>query len=535
MSNQSSYSYPALERIWANAVRLTRALYPNLQDEVEGLEYLIDDINDELEYFGDMKYIGPYSAIVYKDNSKVYARDTEGDIIAVGESDTDDRRVIQNAIDTLDIGETLVIKKGTYILDGKLLLKPINFIGEGKGDGTGTTLKLADGVNDDIIEMYSGGHLGWKYYYRGGKMAHLRINGNKDAQTAGNGIVLAWTQHYKIEDIYIEYVYDYAIKLIRCMWDHIEDTWMYQCGNGIKIGEYDSDGKYNNGNPGDLNTNMTLLEDAHALNCNYGMHVESGNSNTFISCDTSTCSIGMYICGVTGVQRVWRVNLISHWFEGNNIGIKMTDAGSAEGTRYVVFLACEFGNNTTDRDMGTDGHWIELDKSFLNTGKWDGIATLYKLTVRNVGEGGIYSSGICIPIRDVIRMIPDSPSTGDFGSSVGYLWCQSGPNILTEWDGNNRRYIQALTPISISSDYNAKQGDTIIADASSSSITVTLPDPSNTRRHIIVKKVDSSGNAITINPYNTETIDGSSSYTLTSQYQYVILTTDGSDWYIISD
>ena len=38
MSNQSSYSYPVLESIWANEVRLTRATYSNLQDEIEYLE-----------------------------------------------------------------------------------------------------------------------------------------------------------------------------------------------------------------------------------------------------------------------------------------------------------------------------------------------------------------------------------------------------------------------------------------------------------------------------------------------------------------
>ena len=486
------------------------------------------------EYDESTHIKGPYSAIVYKDGSSIYAEDANGTTIAEGEAGVDDASVIQSAIDALDDGETLLIKAGTYILNSKIILKPIYFIGEGVGDGHGTILELADNVNDDIIEMYSGGHTGWRYYYRFGKIAHLKIKGNKDAQTAGNGIVLAWTTHHKIEDVHIDYVYGYAIKALRCIWNHIEDCKIYRCGNGIKVGEYDTDGKYNNGTSGDLRSNMNLFESIHVMNCDYGIHIESGDSNNFITCDTSECDIGVYICGVNGVQRVWKVNLISHWFESNNIGVKMIDMGSSEGTRYVFFLACEFGNNTTNRDMGTDGHWMEITSSFINTGKWDGLATFWKLYVRNITEGGIYSTGSNIPFWSPVRIIPASPNTGDFGSRAGFLWCQSGPNILTEWDGYKKRYIQASTPVNISSDYDAKQGDFILADAASASITITLPDPSNTRRNITIKKIDSSANAVTINPYDTETIDGDSSYSLSSQYQFITLTSDGSNWYIIA-
>ena len=478
---------------------------------------------------------GSYSAIVYKDDTGVYAKDASGNIIAQGTADVDDATVIQSAIDALDYGETLLLKAATYILDRKLTLKPINFIGEGIGHGHGTILKLADNVNDDVIEMYSGGHAGWKSYYRFGKIANLRIHGNRDAQTAGNGIVLAWVEHHKIENVRVDYVYGYGIKVVRGLWNHIEDCRIYECGSGIKIGEYDSTGKYNNGNPYDLLANMTLLENVHVMNCDdYGIHIESGNSNTFINCDTSQCGTGAYICGVSGVQRIWRVIFISHWFESNSIGVKMRDTGSSEGTRYVIFIGCEF-HNTVDRDMGTDGHWMELDKSFFNSGKWDGIGTFYKLYVRNIVGGGIYSTGTYLPLQDPVRLVPDSPATVNFGSGAGYLWCQQNYNILTEWDGSKKRYIQAATPVNISSDYSAKQGDEIIVNATYAPVTVTLPDPSYTRRHITIKKVDKSTNSVTINPYSGEKIDGNTSYGLTSQYQSITLTTDGNKWHVISE
>jgi len=528
--NQSSYSYPALERIWANAVRLTRALYPNLQDEIEGLEYLIDDINDELEYFGDMKYIGSYSAIVYKDDSKIYARDAEGGIIAVGEAGVDDRRIIQNAIDSLDFGKTLLLKRDTYTLDKKLTLKPINLVGEGIGRWAGTTLTLADNVNDDIIEMYSGGNESWKYYYIFGRIAHLRISGNKDNQSGGNGIVLAWTMHHKIEDVQIDNVYGYGIKILRSFWNHIEDCWITDCGHGIKLGEYDEYGKYNNSDPYHMITNQCYLENVHVQSCGYGIHIEDGDSNVLMNCDTSNNSVGVLLRGVSGCSRVHNTHLYSHWFESNDLGFRMTDTGSNSGTEYAFLFAPLFSLNTQDRDVGSS-HYIEFNHEKIIGGTYDPIIEPYDISVKNCLKHKIGSyMTICSPTR----FKQQSPDTINF-NWPGILWTESGIGILTEWDEHYKRYIQATTPIPVSSNYDAKQGDIVLANASSASITVTLPNPANTRRHITVKKIDSSSNVVTINPYDTETIEGNTSYGLTSQYQYVTLTSDGNNWYIISD
>ena len=52
----------------------------------------------ESEYDESTHIKGPYSAIVYKDGSSVYAEDANGTTIAEGEADVDDASVIQNAI-----------------------------------------------------------------------------------------------------------------------------------------------------------------------------------------------------------------------------------------------------------------------------------------------------------------------------------------------------------------------------------------------------------------------------------------------------
>lgn len=74
-----------------------------------------------------------------------------------------------------------------------------------------------------------------------------------------------------------------------------------------------------------------------------------------------------------------------------------------------------------------------------------------------------------------------------------------------------------------------------LENTSSSSQSVTLPAPSSGAQ-VIVK--DITGNAqtnnITINPHSTENIDGSSSLVITFNYGFVILQSDGTNWFVIS-
>jgi len=213
--NQSSYSYPALERIWANAVRLTRALYPNLQDEVEGLEYLIDDINDELEYFGDMKYIGSYSAVVYKDDEKIYARDKEGHIIAVGEADVDDVRVIENAIaaGVKTKTDTIIPKFSTFddmddpIGNGWTALRGDETLSQDTSDkkeGT-ASLKIVGGTTDNPGVKLTG-NFDWsaytvvEFYIKAGAGKQITLK-----LSDGSGNYYSWDTYLRSDD-----------------WEHIE-------------------------------------------------------------------------------------------------------------------------------------------------------------------------------------------------------------------------------------------------------------------------------------------------------------------------
>lgn len=82
---------------------------------------------------------------------------------------------------------------------------------------------------------------------------------------------------------------------------------------------------------------------------------------------------------------------------------------------------------------------------------------------------------------------------------------------------------------------DATQKETVVlADASTGAFTVTLPDE-EPGRVIVVKKIDSTANAVTVDAGGATpaTIDGSSTQTLATQYNIIRLVCDGANWFII--
>ena len=109
--------------------------------------------------------------------------------------------------------------------------------------------------------------------------------------------------------------------------------------------------------------------------------------------------------------------------------------------------------------------------------------------------------------------------------SIGITSCNSKFHV----EGPISTAIKTIT----SSSYTLTNRDsTIIADASSNTITLTLPQGVKGRKNLI-KKIDNS-NPVNIVPQNG-TIDGESSISLTSQHSYVELQFDGSNYFIVTN
>lgn len=88
--------------------------------------------------------------------------------------------------------------------------------------------------------------------------------------------------------------------------------------------------------------------------------------------------------------------------------------------------------------------------------------------------------------------------------------------------------------VSISGAYAIKSSDDVVF-AFGGAYPITLPTPSKGRQ-VTVK--DASGNSLnankTILPTGSATIDGASSFVLNIDYASVTLTSDGTNWYVVS-
>jgi len=75
---------------------------------------------------------------------------------------------------------------------------------------------------------------------------------------------------------------------------------------------------------------------------------------------------------------------------------------------------------------------------------------------------------------------------------------------------------------------------TVLCNATAVAFTVTLPASANSKYQIYeIKKIDSTGNAVTIDGNAAETIDGDLTKSLNLQNESITIQCDGSNWYII--
>lgn len=82
---------------------------------------------------------------------------------------------------------------------------------------------------------------------------------------------------------------------------------------------------------------------------------------------------------------------------------------------------------------------------------------------------------------------------------------------------------------------NVVSGDyLIVADATGGAITMTLPPAALVPGRIYTfKRVNSGANAVIVDGYASETIDGATTYTLSAQWNSVTVMNNGISWFII--
>lgn len=90
---------------------------------------------------------------------------------------------------------------------------------------------------------------------------------------------------------------------------------------------------------------------------------------------------------------------------------------------------------------------------------------------------------------------------------------------------------------SVTTSGNVVSGDyLIIADATGGAITMTLPPAALVPGRIYAfKRINSGGNAVIVDGYAAETIDGAATHTLTPQWNSLTIMSNGVAWFILAD
>jgi PBP1b-binding outer membrane lipoprotein LpoB len=104
--------------------------------------------------------------------------------------------------------------------------------------------------------------------------------------------------------------------------------------------------------------------------------------------------------------------------------------------------------------------------------------------------------------------------------------------VTQEWIAKFAKFTKAMTTVkAVSAAYTVEPlVYWVRVNATSGAITVTLPPAGVIGRPIGIMKSDSSGNAVTIDGNGSETIEGATTQTLSSQYDAMLLRDNGTSW-----
>ena len=120
-------------------------------------------------------------------------------------------------------------------------------------------------------------------------------------------------------------------------------------------------------------------------------------------------------------------------------------------------------------------------------------------------------------------------NTVSFGTAV--TWENNAPATIT-WENNSLVTIDWLNNVYLVTSNNA----TILVNCAAEPLFTLLPSAGSVSgQQFKVKKIDSSANAATITTTSSQTIDGSLTYVLGTQYKSATVQSDGSNWWVTAE
>lgn len=118
----------------------------------------------------------------------------------------------------------------------------------------------------------------------------------------------------------------------------------------------------------------------------------------------------------------------------------------------------------------------------------------------------------------------------DSGSTLHALLTSAGLTLTNDIESTGVKAAIASTAVDLTL---SAAHYMVTVDASGAARTITLPAAaSHTKRVYVIKKIDSSGNTVTVDGNAAELIDGAATKVLAVQYASVVIQSDGTSWWV---
>lgn len=215
-----------------------------------------------------------------------------------------------------------------------------------------------------------------------------------------------------------------------------------------------------------------------------------------------------------------------------------TGSGTSEWTDKLVVLSSGnvgIGTTTPTSPLTIDGH-VDILNGLL---KLDGV---------NRVVNGYFVAGNGDAVDPTYTFASDN-ATGIFRPATGIMGFSTGSTERMRIDASGRVGVGTTSPNSVlhvagpvstafatkTASYTIGASDSVIAgNATGGAFTVTLPTAVGIAgRQYTIKKIDSSGNAVTVDGAGSETIDGAATVALTTQWARTTIVSNGTNWLII--
>lgn len=121
-----------------------------------------------------------------------------------------------------------------------------------------------------------------------------------------------------------------------------------------------------------------------------------------------------------------------------------------------------------------------------------------------------------------------------FPSLVFKVWWQAVTRAFDTQDAAVTAAARTTVRAVTADDAANLSDDLLVVDATAGAVTIALPAAAGAfGAAFAVKKVDASGNAVTIDANGAETIDGAATVSISTQWETVRVVSDGSGWFVL--